>query len=317
MRMFGICNGVPAGIELSKPLRDRSDERCRDLSECFATHGVVLVRGQGLGLDAFEALTHLFGRQFIIHPNTRIRISLNKGRTTTTGSIGYRDVPLHNEMHYSPDPSRAIRTCWFCCVEPPIHGGATTLCNGAALLRAMDSQTRTLFLHEPIQYCYTCRGESWRAIVPSESRNRAVEQLAAWPGVEVTATDTSMVKFTYQTMAVRSVDGEQYFSSSILDWTSPPGSDLFVQFARPLIRLDSDIRRAIRYAGEACLSEVQWECGDILLFDNHRFLHGRRAFQGRRLLATRFSSEGFPNQAEPSRTTSESARPSQAIITQQ
>jgi len=56
------------------------------------------------------------------------------------------------------------------------------------------------------------------------------------------------------------------------------------------LSISDDVLQEISDAGSRITRNVNWELGSVVMVDNTSVLHGRRAFQGKRVVATRIAS---------------------------
>ena len=54
----------------------------------------------------------------------------------------------------------------------------------------------------------------------------------------------------------------------------------------------------VRAACEASTQRIYWQTGDVVLINNHHFMHGRRPFRGERVIHTRFGNRRSAAPAE-------------------
>ncbi len=257
--------------------------------ELFKSHGAILLRGFGTGLDEFGKFARSFCKTGVINesPGRAILNPANRIRSVDGGSGAFA---LHPELAREPwKPDAAF----FGCLSAPRRGGGnTTICDGIALVRALPDETR--------------RGLEGRRLV--YGMGTWPELLKFWlgtavPGDELLATPPPGCPYRFTRLPRGNI--LRYFSRPALHrpmFAPGPAFGNFLLFARfnnrrhdyPLLDDLSPVPeawlQAIRAAGDDTLAEIEWQSGDVLMLDNTRFMHGRTAIvdPGERLIATFF-----------------------------
>ena len=268
--------------------------------DLYKTHGALLFRGFGLEVPEFNS----FARQFC----TTSVVNESPGRTPIaaehnihTVDAGTGPFSLHPELSREPwKPDAAF----FACLSPPSRGGATTICDGVELVRAMPDEVRQGLEGRRLLHIK----ETWPELLQFwlGSSDPSDEMLAKPPP-----------ECPYQ---FRRIDGEvlRIFTRPALHrpmFIDAPAFGNFLLFARfnnrrigyPLLDDGHPVPDpwlfAIKEAGDRLTAEVAWQKGDVLMIDNTRFMHGRTAILDRseRLIATFFGYVGFavPDPEEP------------------
>lgn len=227
------------------------------------------------------------------HPRTRLG-----GSVFTPVEYPSREFLMwHNEDSFQPTwPARL----WFACARPADEGGETVVADGAAILdhvRAIDPR-----LLDGLTYVrrYGERlGRDWRLIFASDDRDvvearlRAQGLTGSWDGdVLTTRASRPSVKRHPSTGVACWIGQLLHFHPAAL----PPatraelrtlyGSDAWLRDCRhadgsPIDdRVVERVVAAYRTIERAC----RWQAGDVLLVDNVRAAHGRRAYRGERRL---------------------------------
>lgn len=259
-----------------------------DILPLHRAHGALLLRGFGWDLAEFARFARALCPTAAINESPG-RDALAGDGAVQTVNTGDDAFPLHPELSreaWKPD------VAMFACVTPPGAGGETTVADGIALVRALDPDLRDAMLARRIVHLFpTWPGlfEFWLGTPePSDAL------LAAPP-------PSCPYRFR------RGTDGRivRSFTRPFLHtpmFADAPAFGNFVLFARdhggrrdfPLLDDLSPVPDgwvdAIRAAGAGCERSVDWRAGDIVVLDNTRFLHGRRAISdpAGRCIATYF-----------------------------
>ncbi len=254
----------------------------------YKAHGALLFRGFGAGLDAFRRFARSLCATAVIN-ETPGRAVLDAAQAIQGVDGGTNAFALHPELAREPwKPDAAL----FGCLSHPGIGGETTLCDGIALAAALPEPVRTGLAARRLVHVMGV----WPAL------------LQFWFGTEspsdaLLANPPRPVPYRF----FRVPDGRiaREFSRPALHqpmFAQGPAFGNFLLFARfnngrgnfPLLEdltpVPEDWLQAIQATGEALTAEVRWQSGDVLVLDNTRFLHGRRAITdaAERTIATYF-----------------------------
>lgn len=273
---------IVAETELS-PL-DVASETVTDL---FKAHGALLFRGFQTDLDSFRRFAQQFCAVSTFN-DSRGRLVLDTTHNVQSVNRGVAPFPLHPELSREPWKPDA---CFFGCLNPPRTGGATTICDGVAIVRALPPDVRRAFEGRRLLYAQPAIPEEleyWLgAVEPTDA------QLAAPPP------DCPYSFRRAPGMIVRA------FTRPALHhpmFSSDPAFGNFLLFARylqgnpnfPLLDDGSPVPerlvQAVKTVSDTLTAPIEWQRGDLLMLDNSRFMHGRTAVldQEERLIASYF-----------------------------
>ncbi|MEM1111885.1 MAG: TauD/TfdA family dioxygenase [Pseudomonadota bacterium] len=295
----------------------------RDL---YYEHGALLLRGVAGSEKDYLAISNRFGVDWFPYRLGNRPAALAGGLHIQRANAGKHAMAAHSELCHMPvQPDMA----WFYCDRAPLNGGQTTLYDGAAIASALTqdlleffSGKRLLYLREmsvdealraynaasrdALQQMISDRGwEQYLQIQGDKLRQEMV--VPALPVLE----DSKLTVFVNQIVfnakyrpwlvaMARRVSGPLHKRSlaiSLLDRipvVSQPGSGLGVP-AYPTLEDGTMIPLWVIRALGKIIKQMEmkqsWQKGDILVFDNRRFMHGRTAVQDtQRLILTRFGS---------------------------
>ena len=268
------------------------------VEQAFRDHGALLLRG-----FVFDAAT--FGRfaerlcatsVFNESPN-RALLEDN----IQSADLGIEAFPLHPELSREPWRPDA---CLFACLEAPAHGGETTVCDGVALAAALPRDIAERLAGRRLLYIQPATAdllEYWLGSADADDR-----ALASPP---------ASCPYFFRRIGGRVFRG---FSRPLLHrpmFHEGPAFGNFLLFARDHLGLPNfpclddgkpvpaEWLDAVRSAAEPITFPVSWRRGDILVIDNSRFMHGRRAILDprSRKIATYFGylHNAPPNPDEP------------------
>ena len=264
--------------------------------DLYKINGALLFRGFKADVAQFAKFAGDFCSTYVVNQSAG-RLSIDPERNIRSVDLGTGAFALHSELSREPwSPDAAF----FACLSPPTRGGATTVCDGVELVRAMPEAVR--------------RGLAGRRLLhlkPTWS-----ELLHFWlgnsePSDEILANPPLECPYRFRRLDNQVV---AYFSRPALQrpmFMEEPAFANFVLFARftrnrrgyPLLDdgqlIPESWLHAIKAAADRSSTEVAWQTGDVLMLDNTRFMHGRTAIVDarERLIATFF---GYLNFAMPS-----------------
>lgn len=266
--------------------------------ELFQGSGLLLFRGFGV--------TDRHMRQFSERFSTDDEV-ISPGRAlkdTGAGTVQYvepgqADISLHRENGFMPIQPDLL---WFCCARPASDGGQTTFCDGVELWRALRESTRRLFTgHKVVSHDRGMPLSHFRKLFDTELSTQEVSDILAaiYGGLEglnariaglgaegshtVSPDGTFHVQFRCSAVIQTRFGRLPAFANQIpvfLRRTANKGyaehsTDVTLDDGSPL---PPDVVEELFEAARPLTHEIQWEPGDLVLIDNSRYMHGRRAF---------------------------------------
>ena len=247
-------------------------------------HGAVIFRGFAADSQSFEALTKRFCARFLRHVFKDLRPNQSADGTTAQVVVGNGWVSLHGEMNYQrarPD------VLWFHCVQPPMHGGQTTLADGRQVLAALSPETRRQFETQKVRYRRVVEADVWQPLMRMTYRPAAIMIINMIPQCAARAVGRDAIEFDFVSEAIRpSGPGKLPTFINSVENALEYGADVTFADGKPI---PESTLQDIRRASLACIEDVCWEAQDIAMLDNSRVMHGRRSFEGTgRLINARF-----------------------------
>lgn len=280
----------------------------------FRETGAVLFSGFNVSREGFLRLTARFSEEFSTYQggffHDREPVGAEPTLLTVTSSNEGFAIPLHGEMYYTRKPPGLL---WFCCEVPPEAQGETTVCDGRRIYADFSDRARDLFENRQVKYVRQlpdgvwqsafqtediaeveayCRSQEMDVVHDSES-GAVTTELRRWALIEgpegkrdtfinnIVALYLGELSFQRGTAAraVRKLSGGKAFQMKVRmeDGAPIPGAVI-----RELLALH-----------ERHMADVRWQRGDVLLVDNTRVLHGRRAFEGPRDIFIRLAEPSF------------------------
>ena len=258
-----------------------------ELRTLYERHGAVLLRGFASDLDAFGRFARAIC-PVAVYNDSGNRARIGADGEVQTVNLGLRPFPLHPELSREPwKPD----TCFFYCVTPPSKGGATTICDGVAIVRDLPPELRGTLSARRVKYVMSAGPallDYWLGTSDPDDR-----QLA---------NPAPSCPYRFER------SGNQVFRSFTRPFlhrpmfTDAPAFGNFLLFARflrgvktfPLLDDGSLVPdewvAAVKRASDPLTVPIEWQAGDLLLLDNSRFMHGRTEIVvgDPRLIATYF-----------------------------
>jgi len=265
--------------------------------EAFTSSGAVYFTGFNLDTFVFERFTNKFTDMYMDHRGGgSLREVVNTEGDRTILSVSYAFKPdrgdfeqeeqetfplaLHSDRSYTRSQPPLM---WFYCVRPAVGSGATIVCDGVQFFDGLSESTRRLFREQRIVYIRNYRDGEWQKITQSEDEEELARFCAA-NELELTINpDRSITtrSFKHAVVKPRWSDRDAFVNSLLLvQWQE----DQF-HTERSIVRLEdgsripADVLAELREVGERLTHEVPWNDHEIVMIDNTRMLHGRRAFK--------------------------------------
>lgn len=271
------------------------------LAELYRRHGALLLRGFGADAVALRAFARQFCSTSVVNESPG-RTPIDPDAQIYSVNAGGEPFALHPELSREPwKPDVAF----FACLAASPGDGATTICDGIELVRALPPEVRRAL--EGRRLCY-----------PTPAWPNVLEYWLGTPAPTDTTLRSPPETCPYRFFRDRAGNIVRYFTRPALHkpmFAEDPAFGNFLLFARfnnnrrdfPLFEdlssVPEPLVHAIKTAGEQTTAAIEWREGDVLMLDNTRFMHGRTAIRdpGRRLIATYFGYLKFaiPDPEEP------------------
>jgi alpha-ketoglutarate-dependent taurine dioxygenase len=293
----GACGAVVHG----SPGESVLDLDPKRLVELFTSAGALLLRGFTVELDAFNKFSATFGAEFMTYKGgSYVRRTVNDGKDATLLSTSHEfgretqdmfGLPLHGEMYYLDNRPIVL---WFYCVIPPASGGETTICDGSRIYEGLRPSTKELFAAKRLKYVRTYRDGEWQKIYGTDDVAE-VERFCHENGLKVEADPaTRGIRTEYVHPAVITSRWGQHsvYINNMLPvlWQESLGRGSSIVRFEDDSTVPADVVDELVRIQERLIIPVAWRTHDVLMLDNTRFMHGRRAFEDpRREICLRMS----------------------------
>jgi alpha-ketoglutarate-dependent taurine dioxygenase len=280
----------------SETLRKLIAEKVGTLHRRLAEDGVLLIRGTDLSVDdEFRDFVTVFsGKEpFSYAGGVSPRSSLGNGVYTSTEYSPDIELALHNELSYSPVFPDHI---YFFCETAPDVGGETTIGDSHSILQSIDHEIVESFRKLGVRYdrnlCRTSGGGySWQEAFESDDKNLVGRQCRRMGADFEWLPDNSLrVSQVGPGTIVHPTTGQEVWFNQAAGFhasnirvpdraaTKPRLSSFFGDGSEIPDPTVDHIREVLSYHSV----DHKWRRSDILVLDNLRIAHGRRAFSGDR-----------------------------------
>lgn len=252
-----------------------------EVMELCESAGVVLFRGFDTCIDQFSNFVEKNSSQVTLDPARNFHAD-----NAQKVDAGMDPVGLHCENGNAPKLPHFI---WFYCKKAAMSGSQTTYCDGKVVWEKLSEHTRHVFSEHKIKYSRTVPELLWKSYLAHElpgissaeevdvsHLTKLSEQI---PGQSFTLNDDMSVHYEFVVGAAH----ETIFSEELVFANSILGPSF--NYEKPKITLEDgtdipeDILEEIERVTSEQTQEIDWQDGDIVMIDNTRFMHGRRAIE--------------------------------------
>lgn len=262
-----------------------------NIRSLFKKSGVLLFQDFDINTDKFEQFTNLFGTEFMHYiGGAQVRKIINENGDKTISSVNfYTDsdkqqkrtfkLPLHGEMFYTKSRPTLL---WFYCVAPPLEDGETTVCDGVQVYQQLSEATKNLFKTKRLKYIRHYADGEWQGRFQTDDLSELAKfcresdlNLKIDKGTQAITTE-----YVYPAIVKTRWGGQEAFLNSILivEWQEAAGKTDSIVRLEDNSRIPDDVLLELQEVTERLTYLISWQRGDILMIDNTRMLHGRRAF---------------------------------------
>jgi alpha-ketoglutarate-dependent taurine dioxygenase len=287
MKVQKLFKTSPGKLILPGDSRDLFSLDIEKIRNNFNEQGILLYSGFDLSDEAFVKFTAQFSDQFYKHSIKSVRPNYGKDDTVAEVLIGTHFVELHGEMFYMPVRPEIL---WLYCVVPAIRGGQTTVCDGQRFYEALPKDLKSYFNQVEILYKHNWDPSGWNAFLKTQDIQEALQKVQSKKGVSNARVSGDRLMFEFQTPGVYDLHGKKVFINSLANvYQYKHLKVIDVEFSDGQ-KISEDFIKELNQIGETVTENINWKPNEIVMIDNKRFMHGRRAFKGQRKILTRFSS---------------------------
>ncbi len=265
------------------------------------THGLIVIPKYCDQPKRFSSLIDSLASCYLDSPfGDRTRVTGEQNIQSV--SIGKHPIDFHYEWGNLPFRPELLT---FCCIEPPVKEGETTLVDSNKVLQSLSEKSLQLLETNQLKYSDTL--PSW--IIDYYANKESMQSyfdgdflgyLKAMDNYHINVVNEDFVKTEFFTSAISKAhfSGVPVIGGNVISsiYSDKGGQDSYsskIQFADnsniPQFVIDE-----IKTAMQTHKLEVSWQKGDVVLIDNTRFLHGRnRILDAKRniLLASAYTEQ--------------------------
>jgi alpha-ketoglutarate-dependent taurine dioxygenase len=245
-----------------------------EIISLFKSYGVLLFRGFENNADIFKEFSNLLSTNFIDYAGGAfVRRVINGDKTLLSVNDFQFEIKLHGEMYYQKNIPLMV---WFFCANPASQNGETTVCDGRAFFNQISSPTKELFDNKKLKFTAHMSKDEWHKKYQTDDVNR-LKEMCKNNQTYLNIYEDESITLEYICPAVISSRCGQYqvFINSLLPTK---------QLNPNILKFDDnsdipdDVMSELNEIAEKLTTEISWQKGDILMIDNTRIMHGRRAF---------------------------------------
>jgi len=255
----------------------------------FTESGAVLFRGFGLDLDGFNRFSGSLSAGFLTYRGGSyvrrgVRDSTDPTLLSTSHEFGSATqdtfaLPLHGEMYYLDQRPAVL---WFYCVQPAATDGETTICDGSAIHAALRPSTRQLLEDKRLLYVRRYPEGTWQRIYGTDDVAE-VGRFCRANGLEFTFVEESRTvhtRYLHPAVVTTRWGGRRAYINNLLPvvWQESTVREDSIVRLEDGSRVPPDVVDELVEIQRRRTVPVAWQRQDLVMLDNSRFLHGRRAF---------------------------------------
>ena len=260
------------GLEINPSINE--DIRKLDYNlivKLFEKSGLILFRDFEIKSSEIVKLTDLYTENYA--NDALRRKSRMEQKEVRNVDYGNEEMALHSEASFSPNWPEII---WFFCNEFNTNGrGATTLCDGIKLWDNLSYETKNFFLLNPIKYKLKIPiGEKK---IGKKTKKWFLNYQGAGDGLlDLSNGLLNITQIRFAAYPSR-LHNKMCFSNhtlyedtdpTIIEWGTINGNKI------PQNILDETNKKS-----KEITFDMSWKKNDLIMIDNKRFMHGRRAFK--------------------------------------
>ena len=295
-----VCSAQQIGNQAS--IAEWIAEHRDRIEDQLALTGAILFRGFGVTDDSdFDDFIRAFDwPNFTYAESLSNAVRRNRSELVFTANEAppHVSIFLHHEMAQTPVyPSKLL----FFCQQAAEQGGATPICRSDILLHKLREQLPEFVTdceNKGVRYSQTMpleedlasgQGRSWQSTLSAESREQAEKKLEHLDYDWQWQQDGSLSVTTPVLPAVRQLhDGRSVFFNQLIaafrGWKDARNhGEKSICFGDGSAIDSEHMAQAIALADELTF-DIPWQSGDVAVLDNFLVMHGRRPFQGQRIV---------------------------------
>ncbi len=255
-------------------------QKHRHTRDKLANAGWALLRGECGEAQQFDGLLECFLDKVTFDPARSSASQKTQKVDSGTGPIG-----LHIENGNTPLPPDIIA---FHCLHASRMGSETTVCDGLELWGRLPTRLRAVF-SKPItvrrtlpatiwkRYVATALGQVDHELITPQELHGFLKQIRGQSGV---LNNDGSLDYSLALSAVRedNMSGAKAFANALMGPSFNYEKPTYCTIDGA--QIGQDVIDELCELAEPLVHEISWQAGDVLLIDNKRVMHGRRAIVG-------------------------------------
>ncbi|MCC5603390.1 TauD/TfdA family dioxygenase [Nostoc favosum] len=264
-----------------------------EVLEMFKSFGLLLFRGFGVTYEQMKEFSKKFSSKFVRDPYRQIVGSFDDFVQLVDN--GMDEVLPHCENSASPFRPDVV---WFCCGVPAAQDGETLFWDGVRVWEQLGEPVKQLFISKRVKFKYNFDAEHWKLFFGAGTTIADVKQtLNNIKDVDYQIQEDESIYFEYTcSVVVKTKFGNQdAFGNSIILYYQEPLYDQEPEVSEEVKSHITENSERVSFEDGSPISHavideikgvmdkltgvISWQPGDLVMIDNSKFLHGRRAFQ--------------------------------------
>ncbi|MFN6474484.1 MAG: TauD/TfdA family dioxygenase [Nostoc sp. SerVER01] len=262
-----------------------------EIINLFKSYGILLFRGFMANAEIFKEFSNSLSTDFINYAGGAFSRRVINGDETLLSVNDFKsEIKLHGEMYYQQNIPLML---WFFCANPPLKDGETTICDGRQFFNELSSSTKKLFRKNNLKFTVRMSEEDWNKKYQTNDLSKLEEMCQKNnTHLQINADQSILLEYICPGIIPSRCGKYQVFINSLLPTK---------QLSPKILKFEDDseipdeVMSELNEIAEKITTEISWQKGDILMIDNTRILHGRRAFaDDQRDIYIRLCSPAFP-----------------------
>ena len=235
----------------------------------FKSSGLLLFRGFEMSESLFPSFVSPFTSQYLRDDYGNSKTPDPTGGYVQSVTLGSKPIELHCENAISAERPDIL---WFYCARPALRDGETTFCDGVAVWERLSREVKDLFLAKKVKYTITVPRQIYLN-VNAEIVLRIGKLKFA--GTTYRFNDDDSLTVEYIVSAVNKTKyGDQLAFANSVTGPYPSYKTTFEDDSPVPLAAMQEIKQLHQHLTE----NIPWQAADVVMIDNSRFMHGRRAF---------------------------------------
>lgn len=246
-----------------------SNQLISEIKINYKKFGIILINNFSLDNEVLTYFTDKFTLRYANDANRRKERFGKKNIRSV--DIGNHEIPLHSESSFTPTCPEIM---WFYCLSKNLDSGTpTTICDGIKVWENLPLEYKKKFLAEPVVY----EVEAEIKKKNNSSREWFIESI----GVQdpIINFREGKISYKYKNYAVNNIKilNKISFCNHILSlFDEKQILNAYFQSDKNFLK---ENYKYIKSLTDKFTYEFHWKKNQLLMIDNKRFMHGRRAIK--------------------------------------